>query len=635
MPRTPHPAQRIRALLTAVLPACAILAAALPAEALPRDWLRRSYRVSAFELEYALPHPGEPPAQELLAREVAFSLVEGGYGSPHPAWPEARFPLGEIPGGRGVFWASGLQHVARELVAELGRRGLSGVVVSLPEIDEPTGRDLRRPDDERLRVRIWLGRASDVVTLADGERFEGLSAEERTNHPAHARIREGSPVQPGGERDLLRVGELEDYAAWRSRHPTRRVDVELAPGPATGTSVVTLRVAEAKSWRAYAQYGNLGTQETTRNRERLGFAHHQLSGRDDILRLDYATGDFDEVNALYGSYELPVPGLERLRVETAGGWSQYTASEVGFPEAAFAGNGWTAGLRVTGQVFQHRELFVDLSAGTRWEYAHVDNRLFGEETRQDFFLPSVGLAVERQTLTSALYLTSETLFNAAGIAGTDDSPELDLLGRADADAEFTLTRWDARLAAYLEPLLAPEEWADPSTPMDSTLAHELELALRGQYAYQKRLPPQFEAVVGGLFTVRGYPQSAIARDDACLATLEYRLHVPRLLAPGREEWVVPMVGRFRPRAQRVYGLPDWDLILRAFFDFAWVHSNAAGPTKSELEFSEALKSAGFGVELQVLQHLSARVDVGFPLDPARDLTDAYDPRAHLLVTVLY
>jgi hemolysin activation/secretion protein len=171
--------------------------------------------------------------------------------------------------------------------------------------------------------------------------------------------------------------------------------------------------------------------------------------------------------------------------------------------------------------------------------------------------------------------------------------------------------------------------------MDSTLAHELELAFRGQYAYQKRLPPQFQAVAGGLFTVRGYEQSVIARDDAYIATLEYRLHVPRLLAPGHQEWVVPAVGRFRPRAQRVFGFPDWDLILRAFFDFAWLHSNAHSAIKTSADWSESLKSAGAGVELQLLQHLSARVDVGFPLDPARGLADVGDPRAHVLVTVLY
>ncbi len=619
----------------AALSVLALLAASPPAQGLPRDWLGRNYRVASFELEYALPHAAEPPLEELLALEIGFSVVRRGYGSPHPAYPEARFPLGEIPDGRGLFWASALQHVARELVAELGRRGLSGIVVSLPDIDEASGRDLRRPDEEGLRIRIWLGRASDVVTLADGERFEGLSPEDRTNHALHARIRSGSPVKPGGDRELLRVGELEDYAHRLSRHPTRRVDVELAPGPAPATSLVTLRVAEAKSWRAFGQYANTGTKGTTRNRERLGFVHHQLTGRDDILRLDYVTGDFDDLDAFFGSYEAPLPWLERLRVGAAGAWSRYRASEVGFPDADFEGDGWSAGLTLAGEVFQHHELFVDLLAGARFEHAHVDNRLFGAETDEDFFLPSLGLAVERQTLTSAFTLETETLYSAAGVAGTDRGLALDRLGRAGADAEFFLTRWDVRLAAYLEPLVAPEAWADPSTPLDSTLAHELELAFRGQYAFDKRLPPQFEAVAGGLFTVRGYPQSAIARDDAYLATLEYRLHLPRLLAPGRQEWVVPAVGRFRPRAQRVYGFPDWDLILRAFFDFAWLHANAGAAPKSFLDRSEALKSAGAGVELQLLQHLSARVDVGFPLDPARGLADAGQPRAHVIVTVLY
>ena len=73
--------------------------------------------------------------------------------------------------------------------------------------------------------------------------------------------------------------------------------------------------------------------------------------------------------------------------------------------------------------------------------------------------------------------------------------------------------------------------------------------------------------VGGLFSVRGYPEAASFGDRVIVGTVEYRLHIPRLLQPrpGPAEQV-PILGDFRSRPQYVYGRPDWDLIFRVFAD---------------------------------------------------------------------
>ena len=179
------------------------------------------------------------------------------------------------------------------------------MIVTVPDIEEGTGRDLRPPGVTTLRLRIWTGRVARLASFADGERFGGLSTEERTNHPAHEWIRERSPVQPGGVRAILDVSALEDYASALSRHPGRRVDAEISPGEHPGTSQVNLRIAESKPWRIWGEYSNTGTSSTTKNRERFGFVDTQLSSRDDVLDVRYTTGDFDSVHAVYGSYEAP------------------------------------------------------------------------------------------------------------------------------------------------------------------------------------------------------------------------------------------------------------------------------------------------------------------------------------------
>ena len=149
----------------------------------------------------------------------------------------------------------------------------------------------------------------------------------------------------------------------------------MAPGPRAGTTAVNLRIAESKPWYVYAQYSNTGTSTTTLNRERFGFTHNQLLGRDDILALDYTTGDFDEVHAVSGSYSAPfVLGAPEWRFALGGGYSRFDAREAGFTGTDVEGEDANAGGEVSRQLFQHHELFVDAAVGARWQHLEVENR---------------------------------------------------------------------------------------------------------------------------------------------------------------------------------------------------------------------------------------------------------------------
>ena len=81
-------------------------------------------------------------------------------------------------------------------------------------------------------------------------------------------------------------------------------------------------------------------------------------------------------------------------------------------------------------------------------------------------------------------------------------------------------------------------------------------------------------VVGGLYSVRGYPQSTAVGDDVYLGSAEYRLHIPRLFPIQREALHIPWIGDFLWAPQQPYGRADWDLILRAFVDAAYTNQNA-------------------------------------------------------------
>jgi hemolysin activation/secretion protein len=591
------------------------------------------YPVSAFEIEYALDHPRHIPVAELLELEVGLSSHGQAYVAPRPVDRTVRMRLASLPEGAS-FSATAIQHITQFLVSSFNRRGVNGVIVSVPDIDESTGADLRRGGRTSLRLRVWTGRVSRVATIADGERFEGLSTEQRTNLTAHRWIRERAPVQPGGLRGLLNVEALEDYAARVSRHPGRRMDVELEPGARTGTSDVNLRVAENKPWLVYAQYSNTGTSATTRNRERFGFVHNQTTGRDDILSLDYTTGDFEDVHAASGSYTSPFAPGDPLRFRLAALYSQFDASEVGFVDTGFRGEQLLAEGQLLYTLLQRGELFVDVFAGARFHQMSADNEQFAsiggldqEETAR-FIVPQAGVAAERVTRTSQLGASLHLDY-----AITNESErDLEVQGTPRPDQRFLLLRWDGGYSFYLEPLLDRQAWEDPGTPESSTLAHELAVSFRGQWAFDNRLVPQYQQIAGGLHSVRGYKQAAIARDNLLLGRAEYRLHVPRLFRPDPVPLRVPGIGAFRVHPDSVFGRADWDLVMRIFSDAAL--GLASDPSDLDDESDETLLSVGAGLELQVLRNLNLRLDAGHVLSSVGS-SEAGDTRAHLMATVLY
>lgn len=616
---------------TAWVAALCVWLAASPGAAQAPRLESETYPVSAFDIEYALDAPGQPTEAELLAAEVELRVGTDGLLPPHPMAQNVRFRLDAVPPGS-RFHPGALRQVNRVLLHELERRGIGGVLVTLPDLDERSGADLRAPGDTRLRVQIWTGRVEEVSTLADGERFAGDSLGERTNRAEHAWIREGSPVTAGGADALLRPQEIEDYAARLSRQPGRRVSPVLRPGELPGATRLEYHVAEQKPWLAYAQVSNTGTTATSDWRERFGASHTQLTGRDDVLRFDYVT-DFQGVHAIWGEYGAPIWRVPRLRWRVDGSWSDYDASEVGISELDFDGSEWSIGGRLDLNVFQYGDLFVDLFAATRWNRIHVDNSIEGQ-AGSNFFLPGAGIAVQRVGEVWSLDAEIGVAGNVADVADTDTGQSLDDLGRTNADREFAMLTWRNETAFYPLTLLRRASWREESDLGAYDFVQELAFEMQGQLTFDdKRLVPQLQQVAGGLYTVRGYEQSVTAGDNVAIFRGEYRVHLPRLLEPSYEAPVVPLLGTFRVRPENAYSFPDWDLIARGFLDAAKVDQNGS---HTDDEHDETLWALGFGGELRISRFFSAGLDVAWPQRRMfRNDPELEKPRLHAVITVLY
>lgn len=599
------------------------------------------YTVTRFVLEYKSHHPVRVPLEVLADTVVTLGVTPDGYVEPREGMPTVEMRIGDvIEGAGGSFYWSGLSVVASGIVRTMTEQGYIGQYAEFhPEdVDENSGEDLRAGKRSEMRIRIWTGKASMVRTIASGERLESTMKDDpalRLNHPdsVHQRIRDQSPIKEG---DLLRRDDLDGYVFRLNRHPGRRVDVALSQGEHDEEVVVDYLVAEARPWSVYAQLSNTGTSSTNYWRERVGFVHNQLTGHDDILRLDYTTAGFDSSHAIIGSYDFPLLS-DRIRSRVYASYTEFDASEVGQSGLDFSGQTYTAGAEVMGILFQHREFFLDALAGVRLKNEKVTTP-FGEGD-EVFWIPYVGVSAMRNTEASSTNAGVSLEFHPSGWGDTDEA-NAQQLGRTQVDIDWQVLKFNASHEFFLEPLLNPRGFkghADSEGP--KSLAHEIALSVRGQYGFSNRLLASEEEIAGGLFSVRGYPESVVAGDTVVIASAEYRFHVPRAFGTqqpgsflGKPKHIFGEDFRWQP--QQDFGAADWDWVLRAFVDAAKTRVN--DKVAGEDDFT--LVGAGIGTEIQWKRNFTMRLDWGFALQEVDDQSapvDAGDNEVHFLVTVLY
>jgi hemolysin activation/secretion protein len=604
-----------------------------------------SYPVSAFVIRYATQAPDRPPIEDLLALNVDLAQSGGVFVAPRPGLETVTLKIEDLAGGQRaprLFSASAINAIGARIVQELNRRNIIGVLVAPDpqQINPQTLEDLRPEAVRTMTLDVWTRSVSQIRTLGAGERWSKLqargdapSAQNRIDNIRHQRIRENSPLQPGpaGQPgDLLRKDEVDDYLYRLNRQPGRHVDVAISSAENPGDVVLDYIVTESRPWSVYFQVSNTGTEETNVWRERFGFVHNQLLNRDDILSLDYITAGGDS-NDLTGSYEAPVGGSQKLRWKIFGNYDNFTASDVGFANERFKGDGYNVGAELVYNIFQRRQSFIDLVGGARYEHQHVINEAVDVTGATDFFLPYVGLRFDRDTGKSNTHAEVRLETNLSGVAGTSED-EAQKLGRLVVDKDWTAIRWDVSTAFYLEPILFGAAWSDAASPYrKTTLAHEVALSFKGQNTFGARVIPQEEGTVGGLYTVRGYPESLVAGDDVYIFSAEYRFHLPRILAVQSDPSQTPLFGKpFRFSPDQRYSRPDWDLIFRGFLDVG----RAVNNNRQSFEQDSTLVGTGVGVEFLFKRNIDLRLDYGVALHDAADVHSG-DSRLHFVGTILY
>lgn len=601
----------------------------------------RLYPVSDFLFVYQYPQPDHP--REAAYKKIRLELVRTSWGytlpSEKPEKPTVMVTLNDIEAQREAFLSAGvLQRIIDKSVEKLREKGLMGVYI-MPhpaDIAPEDGTDIREIGNNFLRFQVYTASVDDIETLARGKRLEG---EEPTNHPAHQWIRESSPIQPLEKQvrdvdDLINQREVESYLAYLNRHPGRHVGMSVVQ-PNGGKATLQYKVTESKPWVAYGQLTNTGTDNTSPTQQRFGYIHNQFLGYDDILSVDYTSAGFEDFYSLNASYDMPWAWDQssRTRLKIDGGASGFTSTDVGLPGADFSGDTVTMGMQAKHTIFQRKDWFLDGYMGLNWTRIKVDNQLAGVTGNEPFLKPSAGFTLEREDRLHSSSGTVNLATNLPDIAGTNPTG-LTALGRATTDDDWWKLTGSFRHSFFLEPLIFGEDFFDPATPESSTLAHEIRLNGRGQYTFSDtRLIAQEKFVQGGLYSVRGYPQSVTSGDNGFMGSFEYRFHLPRALPVNPDATVKLFGDNFKLQPNQVYGFPDWDLVFKFFTDAGQVYNNdpVAG-----LEYDETLWSVGAGVELQLSRNLRFQLDWGRVMsDLESGRAEKGDHELHLSLTLLY
>jgi hemolysin activation/secretion protein len=432
---------------------------------------------------------------------------------------------------------------------------------------------------------------------------------------------------------LFRRDEIEAYLRLLSAHPGRRVEASIASAGEPGLIVLDYLVTELRSWQVYSQISNTGTETTGRWRGRLGFQHNQLTNYDDVLSLDLLSTANAENVAGFVSYRRPLfrPGSFSARIY--GSFGDFAASGTAFENLRFVGDNWMAGAEIMHRRALGRAWDLSLALGANYTVYSVATTVSGVNiTRGEspFLVPFFNAALARETDWWSIAGGLRVEHSIDGVADDNPATGYRSLGRTGATAEWTSIRTAVDFRIFLEPLFSRK-----SPP--STLAHEAAVRVRGRFLPTGgRLVPQEQELMGGAYSVRGYPESVASADEAVTFSAEYAYHVPRSLRSGERG---TLLGRpFAWRPPQPLRRPDWDLILRGFVDYGhrWVEpapNSRRDDPPPLIERNLALLGVGGGVEVTVKHYVSLRCDIGFALNELKDEDNTWaragEARAHL------
>lgn len=368
---------------------------------------------------------------------------------------------------------------------------------------------------------------------------------------------------------VLNYDDIYQKISQMNLHPDREVKAVIKPGQQVGTSDLLLDVKDRFPLHVGAEVNNFGTRLTGKERYNLTLRHTNLFGNDDIFAARVQVNE--HVLAGGGQYLFEV-GDYGTQITLGSSWTQVSLGEE-LESLDIEGSSAYYSASIGQPVFKTRNLDLTMAGGL--DSISVENQALGVTTSED----EVRTIHLRATLNERdAYGRSFILNNFAwGVPWLGASEKHDPgLSRADAGATFF--KYELSLIR-LHPIY------------DSTVLY---LQGTAQMTNDRLLASQ-QYDMGGVYSVRGYPQSDFQGDEGAGFSAEIR--IPFYFIP--REYKLPKSDK-----------PLWNRVhLVVFVDGAASHLN--NPSPGEVE-SKTNFGAGAGIRIELDRNWSARFEWAKP-----------------------
>ncbi|MBH0200503.1 MAG: ShlB/FhaC/HecB family hemolysin secretion/activation protein [Nitrospira sp.] len=438
-----------------------------------------------------------------------------------------------------------------------------------------TGRDITTEDLESLRTAVTLlyvqrGYVTSGAVIPDQAVTEGIVRIQIIEGAlAEIHVEGARWLWPGYYQRRIALGAgppvniytLQERLQLLQQDPRiQRINAELRRGIAPGRNELNVRVSEPLPFKAWVEFNNHQSPAVRAERWLATLAHESLTGNGDRFQFTYGqsipmnntTGVLPLINV---SYVLPITAYD---TSVAVAYRRSDFNVVSEPFRALGIEGHTEIFSVTLQQPVYRTLNQVVNLGIQGEYLYNKNLLLGQPF--DFF---AGYQNGVANVAALRFLQDWTYRSQDSMVGVRSrfSVGLDVLDATANSGPVADTRYFSWVG-QLQGLHRFDQYAG------TQLLGRLDVQLAND-----RLFPLEQMPIGGRYSVRGYREISLLRDNAFLFSIEPRLPLSRWVFGARE-----------------------DLIQVApFFDYARAWS-AKGPT----EEPKSLMSVGVGLRTAFL-----------------------------------
>jgi hemolysin activation/secretion protein len=454
---------------------------------------------------------------------------------------------------------AGLSRLALGVRSLLRQAGYPFSIVSLPPQDITSG---------VVRFVVMISKLDRTVRVEGAHYF------------SEELYREAIRLAPG---QSLNQAQLDADVAWLNRNPFRAAVLETRAGDEPGTTQLVLRVREARPVRIFASADNTGTVTTKEERFTAGFNWGNAWGLGHQMTAQWnSSWDFKTLRSGSGAYVVDLPWRHTLSF--SGAYAR--TNGIVTPPFALKGTSWQIAanydipLAPRGAYTHAWQLGLDFKASdNNFTFASIpitDNLTHVVQARASYngqFTSRWGRTSFRATLAGA----------PGGLTDRNRSRYFSL-SRSGAQADYVYVRGDVFHAISLDSIKRGLSWS-----------------VRGQFQLANHnLIGSEQFGGGGAYSVRGYEDGEVYKDNGMLLSHELRL---------------PPVSLRAGHTLQFYG----------FQDYANLWSTEPLPGERAVD----LHSAGVGVDYGFGNRISLRAAYGWQFTDSGSSQTGKNSRLHV------